>query len=49
MEEIKVGLFCKVRGEASYDTYAKEVVVMARDIVKLKKIERMDTCTGKKS
>ncbi|WP_443660984.1 PolC-type DNA polymerase III [Clostridium sp.] len=48
MEEIKVGLFCKVRGEASYDTYAREVVVMARDIVKLKKIQRMDTAQEKR-
>ncbi|MBZ9608283.1 PolC-type DNA polymerase III [Clostridium estertheticum] len=48
MDEIKVGLFCKVRGEASYDTYAKEVVVMARDIIKLKKIERMDTAQEKR-
>ncbi|MBU3189253.1 PolC-type DNA polymerase III [Clostridium bowmanii] len=48
MEEIKVGLFCKLRGEASYDTYAREVVVMVRDIVKLKKIERMDTAREKR-
>ncbi len=48
MDEIKVGLFCKVRGEASYDTYAREVVIMARDIVKLKKIERMDTAVEKR-
>ena len=48
MEEIKVGLFCKLRGEASYDTYAREVVVMVRDIVKLKKIERMDTAEEKR-
>jgi len=48
MEEIKVGLFCKVRGEASYDTYAREVVVMARDIIKLKKIQRMDTAQEKR-
>lgn len=48
MEEIKVGLYCKVRGEASYDTYAKEVVLMARDIIKLKKIERMDTAQEKR-
>ncbi|WP_291633032.1 exonuclease domain-containing protein, partial [Clostridium sp.] len=48
MDEIKVGLYCKVRGEASYDTYAREVVVMARDIVKLKKIERMDTSGEKR-
>ncbi|MBK5240912.1 PolC-type DNA polymerase III [Clostridium sp.] len=48
MEEVKVGLFCKVRGEASYDTYAREVVVMVRDIIKLKKIERMDTAQEKR-
>ncbi|MBX4265362.1 PolC-type DNA polymerase III [Clostridium estertheticum] len=48
MEEIKVGLYCKIRGEASYDTYAREVVVMARDIIKLKKIERMDTAQEKR-
>jgi len=48
MDEIKVGLYCKVRGEASYDTYAREVVVMAKDIVKLKKIERMDTAVEKR-
>ena len=48
MEEIKVGLFCKVRGEANYDTYAREVVLMARDIIKLKKIERMDTAEEKR-
>jgi DNA polymerase-3 subunit alpha (Gram-positive type) len=48
MEEIKVGLYCKVRGEASYDTYAREVVVMGRDIIKLKKIERMDTAQEKR-
>ncbi|MBZ9635813.1 PolC-type DNA polymerase III [Clostridium sp. FP1] len=48
MEEIKVGLYCKLRGEASYDTYAKEVVIMARDIVKLKKIERMDNAQEKR-
>ena len=48
MDEVKVGLFCKVRGEASYDTYSKEVVIMARDIVKLKKIERMDTAGEKR-
>ncbi|MCB2292085.1 PolC-type DNA polymerase III [Clostridium algoriphilum] len=48
MDEVKVGLFCKIRGEASYDTYAREVVVMARDIVKLKKIERMDTAQEKR-
>ncbi len=31
------------------DPYAKEVVIMARDINKLTKIERMDTAERKKS
>ena len=48
MEEIKVGLYCKVRGEAIMIPYAKEVVIMARDIIKLKKIERMDTAEEKR-
>ncbi|MBP1888511.1 DNA polymerase-3 subunit alpha (Gram-positive type) [Clostridium moniliforme] len=42
LENVKKGLYCKVRGEAIYDTYAREVVIMGRDIVKMKKIERMD-------
>ncbi|MGG7175990.1 PolC-type DNA polymerase III [Clostridium paraputrificum] len=42
LENIKKGLYCKVRGEAVYDTYAREVVLMGRDIVRMKKIERMD-------
>ncbi|MGL5477920.1 MAG: PolC-type DNA polymerase III [Clostridium sp.] len=42
LENVKKGLYCKVRGEAIYDTYAREVVLMGRDIVKMKKIERMD-------
>ncbi|MDO5038207.1 PolC-type DNA polymerase III [Clostridium sp.] len=42
LDNVKKGLYCKVRGEAIYDTYAREVVIMGRDIVKMKKIERMD-------
>ena len=42
LENVKKGLYCKVRGEAVYDTYAKEVVIMGRDIVKMKKAERND-------
>jgi DNA polymerase-3 subunit alpha (Gram-positive type) len=42
LEQVKKGLYCKVRGEAIFDQYSKEVVIMGRDIVKMKKIERMD-------
>lgn len=48
LENIKKGLYCKVRGEATMDPYAKEVVIMARDINKLTKIERMDTAEEKR-
>lgn len=42
LEHVKKGLYCKVKGEASLDPYAKEVVIMARDICKMTKIERSD-------
>lgn len=42
LDNVKKGLYCKVRGEAVYDTYAREVVIMGRDILRMKKIERMD-------
>ncbi len=48
LEEVKEGLYCKVRGEATYDTFAKDVVIMGRDIVKCNKIERMDTSLDKR-
>ncbi|KOA20872.1 DNA polymerase III PolC-type [Clostridium homopropionicum DSM 5847] len=48
IENLKVGLYCKVRGEAVLDTYAKELVIMARDIVKTTKIDRMDTAEEKR-
>ncbi|WP_297631373.1 PolC-type DNA polymerase III [uncultured Clostridium sp.] len=48
LENVKKGLYCKVRGEAIYDTYAREVVIMGRDIVRMKKIERMDGSTEKR-
>lgn len=48
IENIKAGLYCKVRGEAVLDTYAKELVIMARDIVKATKIEKMDTAEEKR-
>ncbi|MEG1481044.1 PolC-type DNA polymerase III [Clostridium sp.] len=48
LENVKKGLYCKVRGEAIYDTYAREVVVMGRDIVKMKKITRNDGANEKR-
>ncbi|ABK61332.1 DNA polymerase III, alpha subunit, Gram-positive type [Clostridium novyi NT] len=48
LEEIKAGLHCKVRGEAVHDSFAREVVIMARDIVKTSKLEKMDTCEEKR-
>lgn len=42
LENVKKGLYCKVRGEAIFDTYAREVVLMGRDIVKMQKMERRD-------
>ncbi|MEG0296015.1 MAG: PolC-type DNA polymerase III [Clostridium sp.] len=48
LEAVKKGLYCKVRGEATFDTYAKEVVVFGRDIEKLKKAEKMDGAQEKR-
>ena len=48
LDNIKKGLYCKVRGEAVYDTYAREVVIMGRDILRMKKLERMDGATEKR-
>ena len=48
LDNIKKGLYCKVRGEAVYDSYAREVVLMGRDILKMKKIERMDGAEEKR-
>ncbi len=48
LDNVKKGLYCKVRGEAVYDTYAREVVIMGRDILRMKKIERMDESEEKR-
>ena len=48
LESVKKGLYCKIRGEAVFDTFAKEVVIMVRDIVKMKKTERMDGAERKR-
>lgn len=48
LENVKKGLYCKVRGEATYDTYSREVVIFGRDIEKLKKSEKMDGAEEKR-
>jgi len=48
IDEVKKGFYCKVRGEATYDTYAREVVIMGRDISRMKKIQKMDGATEKR-
>lgn len=48
LEHVKKGFYCKVRGEATMDPYAKEVVIMARDICKMTKVERLDNSEEKR-
>ena len=48
LNEVKKGFYCKVRGEAVYDTYSREVVIMGRDINRMKKIEKMDVAPKKR-
>ena len=38
----------RLRGEAVYDTYQREVVIMGRDILKMKKMEKMDGAEEKR-
>ncbi|WP_461204425.1 PolC-type DNA polymerase III [Clostridium sp. DL1XJH146] len=47
-EELRKGMHIKLRGEATFDTYQKEVVIIARDILKATKIEKMDTYEEKR-
>ncbi|MCT4618655.1 MAG: PolC-type DNA polymerase III [Marinisporobacter sp.] len=41
-EQLKNGKYVKVRGDARYDTFSREIVVMAKDIMKGKPKLRMD-------
>jgi len=47
-EKLKEGIYVKVRGEAQYDRFAREPVIMAYDIVELKKHEKMDMAEEKR-
>ncbi len=47
-EQIKEGLYFKVRGEAQFDKYAKELVIMADDIIELEKEVKTDNAEVKR-
>ncbi len=48
VDQIKVGMNVRVRGECTYDTFVHELSIMARDIVPMEKIERKDTAPEKR-
>lgn len=48
IDEIKEGVYCMVRGETVNDPYAKEMVIMARDIVKSIQIKKQDNSKEKR-
>lgn len=45
---LKKGSIIAVQGHVQYDTYAKEIVIMAKDIQERSKVERMDTASKKR-
>jgi len=47
-EQIKEGLYFKVRGEAQFDKFSKELSIMATDIVQLEKHDREDNAEVKR-
>ena len=47
-EQIKEGLYFKVRGEAQFDKYTKDLSIMATDIIELEKTIKMDTAQVKR-
>ncbi len=42
VEQIKVGMNVKVRGECMYDSFARELSISVRDLVPMQKVERLD-------
>ena len=47
--KLKIGIAVKVRGEAQYDKFSREVVIMASDIVKIEKQkQRVDAAQEKR-
>ncbi len=47
-EQIKEGLFMKVRGEAQFDKYSKELAIMATDIIELERENKIDNAEIKR-
>lgn len=47
-ERIQSGVHCKVKGEASYDRYAREVTLIASDIEETPASERLDNAPEKR-
>ena len=48
LENVKKGLYCKIRGEARYDNYSREITFSVRDIVKMQKIVKQDLASEKR-
>lgn len=48
VEQIQNGLYFKVRGEAQFDKYSKEVAILATDIIQLEKYEKQDNAEVKR-
>ena len=48
VERIKVGMNVKLRGECSFDSYARELCLVVRDMVPMVKIEREDRAKEKR-
>ena len=48
VEQLKVGMNVKVRGECLYDNFAHELSLSVRDVVPMEKIEREDTAEEKR-
>lgn len=48
VEQIKVGMNVKVRGECLYDNFAHELSISVRDVVPMERVEREDTAEEKR-
>ncbi|MBQ8556826.1 MAG: PolC-type DNA polymerase III [Clostridia bacterium] len=48
VEQIKMGMNVKVRGECMYDNFARELSISVRDLVPMERIEREDTAEEKR-
>ena len=48
VEQIKVGMNVKVRGECLYDNFAHELSISVRDVVPMERVERQDNAPEKR-